>query len=277
MPGHLEEIIATVSSLWRYPVKSMMGEELAAVDLTGRGLIGDRQYALIDSETGKIASAKNPRKWSKLFDCRATFVERPSPATPASRIRITLPDGMSVTSDQEDATAQLSRIFGRDVRLSATPPSNPVFEEYWPVVEGLPHADVVTDEAMPPTMFFDSAPVHLITNATLDRLQALYPRGRFEPRRFRPNIFITLTASTPAFVENEWVGRTLCIGEQVQLNITGLCPRCVMTTLAQEDLPQDSGILQTAVKENQGAVGVYAQVVRGGIIRRRDAIRLASV
>lgn len=269
-----QEAIAFIVGLWRYPVKSMMGEELAVVDLTERGILGDRRYALIDGGTGKVASAKNPRKWASLFACHATFVERPSVAAQAPRIQITLPDGTKVTSDQNDVTAQLSKAFGREVRLASTAPSNPVLEEYWPTVEGLPHSDTVTDETIPPNTFFDCAPVHLITSATLDQLTALYPAGRFEARRFRPNIFVMLNSREAGFVENKWIGRTLCIGEHVQLEITGPCPRCVMTTLPQGDLPQDMTVLQTAVKANQGGVGIYATVKRGGTIRRRDPVRI---
>ncbi|HEY6885732.1 MAG TPA: MOSC N-terminal beta barrel domain-containing protein, partial [Nitrososphaeraceae archaeon] len=61
----------TVVSLWRYPVKSMMGEELNSSHVTERGLVGDRTYAVVDKQTGKVASAKNPRKWGKLFDFRS--------------------------------------------------------------------------------------------------------------------------------------------------------------------------------------------------------------
>jgi len=274
MPLRTEEVIASVAGLWRYPVKSMMGQELGTADLNERGLIGDRQYALVDSETGKVASAKNPRKWPTLFACRATFLERPSAATDAPRISITLPDGTAVTSDQSDLADQLAKAFGRGVRLTATPLPTPSLEEYWPQVEGLPHADTVTDEAMPPNSFFDCAPVHLITSAALNRLTTMYPSSRFEPRRFRPNIFLMLASQDPGLDENEWVGRTLCIGDVVQLRITGPCARCVMTTLPQGDLPQDSEILRSVVKENKGCVGIYATVTRGGTIRRRDPVRL---
>lgn len=268
------EIIATVAGLWRYPVKSMMGEELAAADLMDSGFLGDRRYAVVDSETGKIASAKNPAKWTSLFACRATFLERPTAAVPAPRIQITLPNGAEVTSDQHDVSAQLSSVLGRAVQLAVAPPSTPVLEEYWPTVEGLAHFDTVTDESMPPGTFFDCASVHLITTATLDRLAACYSPGRFEVPRFRPNMLVALTTPGQGFIENGWVGRILCIGEQAQLRITGPCGRCVMTTLPQGDLPQDAGILRTAVKENQGSVGIYATVVRGGTIRRKDSIRL---
>ena len=77
------------------------------------------------------------------------------------------------------------------------------------------------------------------------------------------------------FIENVWVGHTLALGDQVRLRITGPCPRCVMTTLPQGDLPADPGILRTAAQHNQASVGVYASVVHGGTVRRGDAVRLA--
>ena len=89
---------ASVVSLWRYPVKSMMVEELNASAITSRGLLGDRAFALVDRSDEKVASAKNPRKWPHLFDFRAAFVDAPRPDATLPPVRITLPDGTSVTS-----------------------------------------------------------------------------------------------------------------------------------------------------------------------------------
>jgi hypothetical protein len=107
----------------------------------------------------------------------------------------------------------------------------------------------------------------------IDRLGELYPHGRFEVRRFRPNIVVTQTSDERSFVENAWVGQTLAIGGDVRLGVTGLCGRCVMTTLAQGDVPKDPEILRTAARHNQAHVGFYVAVVRGGTIRRRDVVR----
>src|SRR5437667_7375255 len=93
---------STVVSLWRYPVKSMMGEELNAADITERGLLGDRAYALVDPSDGKVASAKNPRKWPTLFDFRAAFANPPRPGEKIPPVWITLPNGSRVSSDQRD-------------------------------------------------------------------------------------------------------------------------------------------------------------------------------
>lgn len=266
-------IVGSIAALWRYPVKSMQGEELNATEVTERGLLGDRAFALIDRDDGKVATAKNPRKWPHLFDFRAAFVEPPQGQETLPSLRITLPDGTSLTSEQSNPDDALSAALGRSVSLRSAVPDQTVLEEYWPDIEGLPRKDTVTDEAMPPGTFFDLATVHLLTTSTLNRLRELYPGGRFEVRRFRPNVVVT-TSEESGFVEESWVGRTLSLGDGVHLRITGPCPRCVMTTLPQSDLPRDPGILRAAVQHNQGHVGVYASVLRGGVVRRGDVIRV---
>jgi MOSC domain-containing protein len=127
---------------------------------------------------------------------------------------------------------------------------------------------------MPAQTFFDAAPVHVLTTATMDRLAKLYPEGRFEARRFRPNLVVEPSKPVKGFVENAWVGKTLRVGEEVRLRVSGQCGRCVMTTLAQGDLPRDLGILRTAAQHNQVRVGVYASVERGGKIKRADSVWL---
>jgi uncharacterized protein YcbX len=266
--------LGSVASLWRYPVKSMQGEELNAAEVTERGLLGDRAYALVDSSDGKAATAKNPRKWPHLFDFRATFVEPPRSGATVAPVRIVLPDGTTVTSDQRDLNQILSKALNREVTLRATQPGSANAEEYWPDMDGLEHRNTVTDFTLPEGTFFDVAMVHVLTTATLDRLRELYPSGRFEIRRFRPNIVVQLDDAEKGFAENAWVRHTLAVGESVRLNITGPCGRCVMTTLAQENLPSDPGILRTAAQHNQANVGVYAAVARGGVIRCGDVVKL---
>jgi uncharacterized protein len=274
MSNAAQNELGSVVSLWRYPVKSMMGEELNATEVTERGLLGDRAYALVDSSDGKAATAKNPRKWPRLFDFRATVIEPARAAAKVPLVRIALPDGATVTSDQGDLNQILSKALNREVTLGAAQRGAVNAEEYWPDMDGLDHRDTVTDFTLPEETFFDVAMVHLLTMATLDRLRELYPQGRFEVRRFRPNIVVQLGSSEKSFAENAWVGHTLAIGTTVRLKITSPCGRCVMTTLAQGDLPKDPGILRTAAQHNQVNVGVYAAVERGGTIRRGDPIRI---
>src|SRR6266496_2812723 len=268
--------LGSVVSLWRYPVKSMMGEELNATEVTERGLFGDRAYALVDSSDGKAATAKNPRKWPHLFDFHANFIDPARAAAKVPPARIALPDGTTVTSDQGDLNQILSKALNREVTLGAAQRGAVNAEEYWPDMEGLDHRDTVTDFTLPEETFFDCAVVHLLTTATLDRLRELYPQGRFEVRRLRPNIVVQLGSGEKSFAESAWIRHTLAIGERVRLDITGPCGRCVMTTLPQGDLPRDPGILRTAAQHNHVQVGVYAAVVRGGTVRHGDSVRRAA-
>jgi len=270
-------VLGSIVSLWRYPVKSMLGEELNATEVTKRGLLGDRAYALVDSADGKVASAKNPRKWPGLFDCRAALADVPRAGVKVPSVRITLPDGTVVNSEQRDLDQILSKGLKREVKLSALPDvQTATAEEYWPDIEGLDHRDTVTDFGLPEGTFFDCALVHLLTTTTLDRLRELYPHGRFEVRRFRPNIVVATSSGERNFVEDAWVGQVLAIGDSVRLGVSGPCPRCVMTTLPQGDLPKDTGILRTAAQHNQANVGIYASVLEGGTVRRGDSVRLES-
>jgi uncharacterized protein len=250
-----------------------MGEELNAAEVTARGLLGDRAYALVDRSDGKVASAKNPRKWAKLFDFRAAFAHPPCPTAPIPPVRITLPDGTMVTSEQADRDHRLSHVLGRAVTLQAAGPQTPSLEMYWPDMEGLIHREAVTDIAMPANTFFDVAVIHVFTTATLDRLRELYPQGRFAVRRFRPNLVLEVTSGERGFVENAWIGHTLAIGGEVRLQVTSSCYRCVMTTLPQSELSHDPQILRTIVQHNQANAGVYAAVLQGGTLRRGDPVR----
>lgn len=258
--------MSTVVSLWRYPVKSMMGEELRATKVTEKGIQGDRASALVDVETRKIVSAKNPKRWPNMFSFRSRYNDLDN----SSNVQITLPDGSTINSDDENVNSALSAALGREVEFISQVPNDPQLEEYWPDIEELDNRDVVTDEDMPKGTFYDLAIIHLLTTSTLDELTRLYPEGRFEAKRFRPNII--LNTEEKGFVESGWVGKTITIGEEVKLKITDHCPRCVMTTLNQGDLPKDNKILRTAAQHNEAHVGVYAEVIQGGTIRCDDVV-----
>lgn len=283
--------LGSISELWRYPVKSMQGERLDRADVTERGVLGDRAFALIDHSDGRIASAKQPRKWGMLLACHATFVEPPSPGRPLPPVAIVFPDGSSTRSDAADVDDVLSRYIGREITLAAVPPPNARLEQWWPDVEGVAPAEhieagrietgddrhVVTQEALglvsPPGTFFDCGPLHLITNATLTELGRHHAEGAIDRKRFRPNIIIDGAAD--GFVENQWLGHTLHIGTEVTVSIVLPAPRCVMTTLAQPHLNADRTVLQIVARTNRVTVeklgtwscaGSYATVTRGGTI-----------
>jgi hypothetical protein len=275
-----------VATIWRYPIKSMMGEELNSSAITDLGVLGDRAFALVDAETGKVVSAKNPQKWPNLFFYRAAYTLPPEKgALPA--IRITMPCGKSIRSDDPIRDAELSSALSRKVALKSSAPDTPTLEQYWPEFAG--QANEVSQEAVagdaPKGTFFDYATVHVLTTGSLEKLNSLYPKGRFEARRFRPNIVID-TGDRGDFVENDWVGKTIRIGDGVRLHITDPCPRCIMPTLAQGDLSKDLGILNKGIMQNRvhvpfagkllPSIGVYARVISGGEIRHGDAIAIEA-
>jgi uncharacterized protein len=275
----------TIASLHRYPIKSMMGEELEAAEVTERGIVGDRGYALLDTETGKVVSAKNPRKWARMFECKAAYVETPSAREPLPAVRVTLPDGESVTSDDREFNTTLSRFLGRDIRLIATSSQMAIIDHFWfdyqtPLGRPIdsPEGDSLTTVPIgfgAPGTFFDYTPIHLLTTNTLARLQAIYPEGQWEVRRFRPNIVVDAEARQDGFVEDEWIGDAIHVGD-VSMKVIDTMVRCVMTTLPQGDVPNDPKILRTladhhrmlmpAVGKELPAVGVAVAVSAAGRI-----------
>jgi len=283
--------------LSRFPVKSMQGERVDEAEVTDSGVLGDRAYALVDTETGKVLSGKSPRVGALLLSCRAEFVSAPAPGNEMAPVRVTLPDGTAVTTDARDADAALSDFLEREVTLQRAAPDDFTIDHHHPDVEGLDpdgHRDAVTmsklgaaffaEAGMPspvPTgSFLDLFPVSVLTTSTLARLQALRPESRFAARRFRMNVVVD--TQDDGFVENGWTGRSLHIGDTVRLAIVLSDPRCVMTTLAQDDLPKDNGILQTLVRHNRLEVadgrypcaGVYSVVEVAGTTRVGDRVTL---
>jgi len=279
------DVLGRIVALWRYPVKSMQGELLNASAVDPRGLFGDRALALLDVETGKVASAKSPRMWPNLLNFCAAFVEPPRVGEPLPPIRITLPDGEHVRSDDPMVEKVLSRATGRAVRLISSNPSGATYDYYVPDVDGVDPGGRDFYTEYPNDMFgtgslHDTAPIHLLTTAALSRLSELYPDGRFEVRRFRPNIVVEPTEGMRGFAENNCLKRELRIGT-ITLRVTIPMNRCVMTTLPQVDLPRDLGILRTAAVHNRlqiqtwgqfPCVGVCGLVRSSGAVRRGDTV-----
>ncbi len=290
--------VGSVVGLWRFPVKSMRGERLEEAKLTERGLVGDRVYALIDAETGKVVSAKSVKLFPDILDCRAEFVEPPLPDRELPPVRISLPDDTSVTSDSGEVDRVLSAYFRREVTLTRAAPDDFTIDMYHPDVEGADpagHQDTFVEQKLGSAFFaeagvpspvpagslFDLFPVSVITTSTLERLDEIQPESRFHERRFRMNV--TVGTERAGFLENDWVGRDLAIGDAVRLGVALPDPRCVMTTLAQDDLPKDTDVLRTLARHNKIQVGtagefpcagVYAVVETPGTMRVADPVAI---
>jgi len=279
-------MLGTVAVLRRYPVKSMLGEDLDASDVTFTGLTGDRQLAVLSRTTGKIASAKLPRLWRDLLTLSAAAGE----VTGDGAVRITLPAGKTVWSSDADIDAVLSDLLDQPVTLTATPLPGAALDRAVPEAVLRDGVDApVPAELMeiggggPPGTFVDFAPLHLLTTSTLDRIAELSPYRRADLERYRPNIVVRTSA--PGFVENDWLERILHVGTELVLRVIARTPRCAVPTLAHGALPRSPDALRVLAHHNrvepldaldpEPCAGVYAEVLRPGRIRTGDAVRLA--
>ncbi len=273
-----------IEDLWRYPVKSMMGEALTSVDITPAGVIGDRGWATRDEVRGGIRGAK---KIAGLMRFAARYVDEPSTARPVPHAEITLPDGTAARTDATDVDERVSAALDHKVRLfplqppdalehyrRGAPDSDDLLEELRGIFgreagEPLPNFAAFPPELIeyesPPGTYFDAFPLLLVTRQSLATLGA-------DVRRFRPNLVIDAPDATDRYPELAWAGRTLRVGDDVELRVEMGCPRCVMVTLPFADLPQDRALLRRIVREAGQDLGVYASVVHPGTVRVGDAV-----
>lgn len=276
-----ETVLGTVAEIWRFPLKSFGGERLPVTELDAAGIPGDRRLALRDATTGKILSAKTPGIGTALLECQAvTGADGHIHATVA---------GASFDADTErDAlAAALTDHLGRAVTVADAVDADDRYESYWPEVDDVLLSDVTIDLpiAMSTTKarFVDLAALQMVTTSSLDRLRRLLPDSRIETARFRPGLLIDTSATSGAvdgFVENDWTQRDARLGG-ARIRLTDASPRCVMTTLAQHDLPRDRAVLQTLARHNRieteglgafACLGIYAEVLEPGPVREGDLL-----
>jgi uncharacterized protein len=274
-------MLGTVTRLRRYPVKSMLGEDLDASDVGRDGLARDRRLAVVSRRTGKVASAKYPRLWRDLLTLSSRALD--------DAVQITFPDGKTVRSTDPDVDDMLSALLNEPVTLSATPPPGASLDRAVPeavlrdgIRAEVPAELIEIGAAAPPGTFVDFAPVHLLTTATLDRIAQLSPYRRAHLERYRPNVVIRTEAA--GFTENDWLGRDVRVGDDVVLRVIARTPRCAVPTLAHGGLPRDTDALRVLARHNrvrpfpesapEPCAGVYAEVRHPGRIRAGDPVRL---
>ena len=276
-----KKIIGTVQSIWQYAIKSMNGTKLDQANITTGGIHGDRAYALIDQLNQNVASAKYPKKWGKLLELNAAFVKPPKKGNHFPAIRITSSKGLDILSTDSNADDLISDYVGRAVKLTSSRPDRVSLERLDP----LEFDETILDigDLMLKNKFSDYADVHLLTTATLQQLSSLAPDVQFDERRFRPNIVIETSADIEGFAENDWVGKTVVIGDHVRLEITDPTPRCAIPTLANGSLLKDPNVLKTIVNNNMLEVpllehkvlpctGVYGFLIQSGVVCINDPV-----
>lgn len=263
-----------VQALLRYPVKSMLGETLDCLMVDEGGAEDDRRLALVDAETGHVASAKNPRLWRELLTCTAH--------ADTQGVSISLPDGTSVAADDPGVDEMISQLTGRRVRLVTRRPEGATLVR--PDPEQLLELGLDAEvggrilriaAATPGYSFTDEAPLHAITTATLEHIGV-------EALRYRPNVVITTPPDYPPYAENDWVGSDIAIGE-ARLRVLTATSRCVVPTLEHGPLPRAPQALRIPAAENrlntgghgaQPCAGAYLAVVTKGVIHVGDPVTI---
>ena len=227
--------LGSVKSLFRYPVKSLRGTACDQLEFDTRGAYLDRLYSVMTAD-GKLGSHKSTpwfRALPGLFDLQAEVV--------GEQVQVLLPDGRCLLSDDPVLASAISEIVGQPVSLAKE-----------------------TDQS-----HFDDGATHLLTTSSLQWLKDRLPDSKVDPRRFRPNIVID--SMDPGLTEQNWIGRAIRVG-QCELEVIYETERCIMTTLAQGDLPADPAIARTINQHAGSSFGVYATVRQPGSVRVDDPV-----
>lgn len=284
-----------VAEIYRYPVKSLLGERLMSTRIDQMGVIGDRAWALKDEQRGGLTGAK---RFPALMDMSARFVREPTADARSPDVRIRDQHGNEFSSDQADANAHLSRALDNAVSLWPLLPANDTehyrrqpepqgsdpraaLREVFARTDDEPLPDVsrfpplLATHYTPPGTYFDAFPLLVLTRNSLRALQqraiAAGIDAIFDVRRFRPNLL--LESAEEGFVENGWSGRRLRVGSAL-LSLEMACPRCIMTTHGFAELPRDPRIMRALVRHNAGNLGVYASVLEAGQVTAGDPVEL---
>jgi len=237
--------IGTIKQIWRYAVKSMAGEQLDSCEVGGRGIPGDRGWAIRNEITGDFRTGS---KFPVLMQCSAVYVESPSNGF-VKHVDMLLPDGRKLNSNLPDIDTRLTELLGEAVLLSSLERET-----------SAPH-------------YFDAFPVHVLTTSSLAEMARLNPLADWDVRRFRPNFFVETDPGIEGLIETEWNTKTLRLGS-VEIKCETPAIRCGMTIQSQAEIPKDPSILRTIVKYADENLGVYASVTRPGNVKVGDVVEV---
>ena len=276
-----EPLAYEISELWRYPVKSMAGEQVEAIALDADGVVGDRRWAVRDLGTGKVASAKKPRPFGGLLHWTASTADDGS-------VMVESPDHDSWVAGDPALDDALSATLERPVAMATVEIGREEsYDSEWPEIPGTALSDVEME--LPVAMmterasFVDLAAVHLVVEDSVAHLSDLMGAD-VSIRRFRPTALLGSSGETaPGFADLAWVDRTATLGD-VGLHVSGPAPRCVMTTIPQGDLGAQREVLQTLAEHARhdtgmgvfACLGTYAEVTAPGTVRLGDRFTLTG-
>ncbi|MGH9556701.1 MAG: MOSC domain-containing protein [Terriglobales bacterium] len=243
----MPQVIATIAQLWLYPVKSMAGVSVEEAHVGLDGILGDRQYAFVRAEQ----AARNSFPWmtaresSRMLFYKPYFAQLPTPEQPEPAVRVRTPADTECEPGDLSLREELANELGQPLFLLKS-------------ARGM----------------FDCQHLSLFSLASV-RALAEEAGCPIDPRQFRANLFVEPASSQP-FEEETWAGSLLQVGDQVLTGVTQRDPRCMMVNLDPESGKQDPRVLRAIAQKHQGQAGVYANVIRPGVIRVGDTLRLLT-
>ena len=260
--------IGSVESLWRYPVKSMRGEELDEVFAGYAGVYGDRLFAFESSAGRKGFPFFTGREQRQMIRYRPRFRNpdkaarpvnladaeslppgaNPRSAHPAElMIDVETPDGKTIAIDDPALIDHLRTNIDQNHQLT------------------LRRSDKAMNDCRPLSIFAVQSAKKLgeETGITVDK------------RRFRANVYLDLTSSD-GFAEDAFVGRSIRIGPKVIVSILERDPRCMMITLDPDNAEKSPAILKAVAQAHNGMAGVYGAVLVEGMMHKGDSVELLN-
>lgn len=249
-----------IAEIWRYPVKSMQGEQLKQAEVGPAGIQGDRQWAVVDAETGVSLSAK---RYPQLLTCRASTGE--------NAVTITLPCGRDVSAGSAEAASGLSELLGRQVTTRSAGDNTTIQHEFPTSPTDGEGEPFLYEPGL--SAFFDSVPLQMLTTATLKKLTALLPDSTIHPARFRPNFLVE--CDEIGFIENEWLAKDIVL-DSLTCQVYDDTRRCIMVTMSQRELPRDMNVIRTVLKSNEGRAGVALRTKSAAIVRSGATVNVQS-
>jgi uncharacterized protein len=236
------ESVGVIRQVAWYPVKSMRGEAVPSANLTLQGIEGDRSYAFVQAASRSDFPWLTAREFPKML-CYKPSTERNG--SEHARVNVTTPSGNTLRVESDELRDEIETQAGRSVCLLHNYRGS-----------------------------FDAAPVSLISKQTVAMIAA-ESQTQEEVWRFRPNLLVDLADAKP-FAELQWVGRILRIGETARIAITDTDRRCMIITLDPATAGQNPNVLRSVTQQHAKCAGVYATVLRAGLVRAGDTLFLET-
>ena len=261
-------IIGTVESLWRYPVKSMRGEELDEMFAGYSGVYGDRLFAFRSSASRKGFPYLTAREQHEMLQYRPRFRQPEKAARPVNLTEAeSMPPGVNpVPADPAELMIDVETPAGDALAIDKPE----LIDRLRHGIDEKHHLTLLRSERA----MTDCRPLSIFSLQSARQL-AEETGTAVDKRRFRANVYVDFTSAN-GFAENEFVGQSLRIGPKVVISILERDPRCMMITLDPDTGAIAPGLLKKVAQAHDGMAGVYGAVLVEGMLHKSDPVELLN-